>query len=39
MQHELEMTKRLAGVYKPSTSDDQPEVAERVDIAEIITDN
>lgn len=39
MQYQLEATKRLAGTYKPSTEDEKPLLEERLDIAEIITDN
>jgi hypothetical protein len=39
MQEQLEATKKLVGTYKPSTEDENPIVEERLDIAEIITDN
>lgn len=39
MKDELDATKRIAGTYKHSSMDDEPELDARNDIAEIITDN
>lgn len=39
MNEELDRTKKIAGTYKQSAQDEEPELDERHDLAEIIADN